>query len=58
VALALVHVRARGGMPAEAVAPREISKKKPMMAPSIQLFTNTASRLPGTTRRSCRRSRR
>jgi hypothetical protein len=28
------------------VAPREISKKKPLIAPSIQLFTNTASRLP------------
>ena len=28
------------------VTPREISKKKPSSAPSIQLFTNTPSRLP------------
>ena len=28
------------------VAPREISKKKPSSAFSIQLFTNTPSRLP------------
>ena len=28
------------------VTPREISKKKPLIAPSIQLFTKTPSRLP------------